>query len=368
MISRYSDWPRLTEALRASFPPLAGVPDSVAIPVLAGPCAVARWIAVRAPHLAERESLSLLIVGAETVDVPDEARWYQLVPLLLERAFSIQVTLVGLELDAGFKSSVADRAPARAAATCRTSLAAFLAEGAHAPIDLTVVFHPGLQKHRGWLGRDGFPMLLERGIPVVCAAYEVDEYEMERWVVEAYGYRASTTPMLNPLYLDLSDEKTAILWGRAMWALEAAPHPDATPDEARLAMLDTLNRMVLHSMALNVASPACGALVELRRDNAGARTLVHVFDNRYLEPGSGELLLLDQGRLVPLARSLPEAWAAWPGNDARDIDRAIWAAAIKARHLLDTYPAAPGAESSGLAAGMLASLRRRAAGLFGRDP
>lgn len=366
MISRYSEWPRLTEALRASFPPLAGVPDSVAIPVLAGPCAVARWIAERAPQLAERGSLSLLIVGAETVDVPDEARWYQLVPLLLERTFSIQVTLVGLELDAGFKSSVADRAPARAAATYRTSLAAFLAEGARAPIDLTVVFHPGLQKHRGWLARDGFPLLLERGIPVVCAAYEVDEYEMERWVVEAYGYQASTTPLLNPLYLDLSDEKTAIHWGRAMWEIEAAPRSDAAPDQARLAMLDTLNRMVLHSMVLNVAAPACGALVELRSDSAGARTLAHVFDNRYLEPATGELMLLDQGRLVSLKRWSPESWAAYPGNDARDIDRAIWAAAIKERQLLDTYPAAAGVDSSGLAADMLASLRRKAAALFGR--
>lgn len=364
MISRHADWQSLIDTLRLRVPSLADVPIPVTSAVLAGPCAIAWWIAARAPALAEGESLSLLIVGAETTDVPDEARWYQLLALLLDRDFPVQVTLVGLELDSAFASSAAAHAPSLPASAHRKSLAGFLADHGNAPIDLAFVFHPGLQKHRGWLERSGFPMLLSRAIPLVCAAYEMDEYEMERWVVEAYGYGASVAPLLNPFFLDLSDEKTTTRWGRVLWQIETAPHASATPDPRRLASLDTLNRMVLHSMTLNISSPGCGIPVDLCASTGAAIKLVHVFDNRYLDARTREIVLLDKGKLTSLKRLPAEENASYPGDDAREIERAMWAASIKERYLLDTYPevAPPGA--SQVAAGMLATLKRKAAALF----
>jgi hypothetical protein len=282
---------------------------------------------------------------------------------LLGTRSTVDVTLVGLELDASFASTAAAFAPARPASAHRESLAAFLGRSAGARIDLAFVFHPGLQKHRGWLDRDGFPALLARGIPVVCAAYEIDEYEMERLIVEAYGYAAGAEPLVNPFFLDLSDETTVIRWGRVLWKIDAAPAPGAQVDHARLAALETLNRMVLHSMTTAIKGPAYGATVELAASTGAALRLVHVCDQRYLDMRTRDVLLLENGSLR-IARRLPsEVQASYPGDEVREIERAMWAASIKERYLLDTYPKSA-RKGSEVTARMLAAMRRRASALF----
>jgi hypothetical protein len=364
MIERCADWESLLAALRSnSAARFADANDTVMRAVLAAPCAIAWWIAKRAPELARRDALSLLIVGAEATDAPDEGRWYQLVPTLLGAAFETHVTLVGLELETGFASQLAQRAPAAPAAAFRTGLAAYLSDHACAP-DLAFAFHPGLQKHRGWLADDGFPQLLQRAVPLVCAAYEADEYEMERWVVESYGYRADPASLVNPFFLDVSDDKTVIRWGRALWQLQCAPPAGTKPDEERLAALETLNRMVMHSLTTaNERAPPYGAAVELASSTGESVRLYHLADNRFLDPASAEVVHLHAGTLKTLKRLPPQIAASYPGAEAPEIERAVWAAGAKAGHLLDSYP--PRAvDPSAAAADMLSGLRRKTAALF----
>jgi len=365
LVSQQGDWTILLDGITARVPRLLqDVPPGVASAVLAGPCAIATWIAARDPAIAEKQSVSILLMGAESTDVPDEGRWYQMLPLLLGRSFSVQTACVGLELDMTFSSSARAHAPARAARGYRISLADFLLARGDEPIDLAFAFHPGLQKHRGWLGSDGFPKLLDRGTPVVCAAYEFDEYEMERWVTEAYGYEVDTTPVLNPYFLDVSGENTSIKWGRVLWRICKPPARGFQVDEFRLRALETLNDMVMHSMASSgSASPPYGSRVQLKGAGARPLDLIHVFDNRFVDPATGEVLLLE-AHVLKTAKQLPRAALAdYPGDNAREIERAIWAASLKARFLLDTYPPTRASHST-MAAGMFSKLRRRAASLF----
>ena len=360
------DWPTLFSALDAAAPDaIGGLPESVAAAVLAGPSAIAMWLAHRGAAVAAKPKLSILLLGAEATDVPDEGRWYQLLPALLGRSFEVELTCVGLEIDTGFASSAADRAPGSPARTHRMSIAQFLEHHPDAPIDLAIAFHPGLQKHRAWLAADGFPKLLERGIPLVCAAYAVDEYEMERWIVEAYGYRAGASALVNPCYLDLSGDGTSIRWGHVLWQIESAPPGGAVIDRERLAALDTLNRMVMHSIALGHGPTRIpGETVELSSSGGDRLTLVHVFDDRFVNRATGEVVRLDQGRMERVKRLPAEALETWPGSDAREIERAVWAAGVKSRYLMDSYPASAAADERGLAAAMLDRMRRRAASLF----
>lgn len=366
MIERAADWQSLLAGIRAQRASgLEGAPDSVARAVLAGPCAIAWWIAKRDPRLAQRASLSILILGAESADAPDEGRWYQLMPTLLGAQFSTRVILVGLELDQEFRSSIAARAPAVPAEAHRCALDAFLQERGDTPIDLAFAFHPGLQKHRAWLEHDGFPKLLERATPLVCAAYESDEQEMERWVVEAYGYRADSQPLMNPFYLDLSDERTSIRWGRALWRIDAPPALDDIRNDERLRALDTLNRMVMHSMSeVAQAAPAYGAAVELA-SSAGAKwRLLHIADNRFIDPESAEVVQLESGSVRTLKKISPASIASYPGEVASEIERAVWAAGVKAECLLDTYAQKSRPQDSLVAATMLAALRQKIGAMF----
>lgn len=369
MIERATEWQSLLAALRAQGDSwLDGTPDSVAHAVLAGPCAIAWWIAKRLPQLSRRASLSVLILGAESADAPDDGRWYQLLPILLGAQFKVRVILVGLELDCEFRSSIAPKAQAVPAEAHRMGLDAFLRNHGDSPIDLAIAFHPGLQKHRGWLEHEGFPKLLERGTPLVCAAYEADEQEMERWVVEAYGYSAEPRPLMNPFYLDLSDATTTIRWGRALWQITAPPAPTAIRDDEQLRALDMLNAMVMHTMShVAEGAPAYGAAVELT-SSAGAKwRLLHIADNRFINPATAEVVRLESGS-VKVLKTIPGSLvASYPGEAAREIERAAWAARIKAGFLLDTYATPARAQDNVIAAKMLAALRQRVAALFRGD-
>ena len=344
-----------------------GVAAPTACAVLAAPAAIARWVAARAPALAQKTALSLLVIGAETTDAPDEGRWYQLLPELLDARCEVSITLVGPELDSDFASCAAAHAPRAAARAVRAALGEFLARHEPSQFDLAVVFHSGLQKHQGWLADAGFARLLAAGVSLIASSYEIDEYEMDRWVLECYGYRASSEPLLNPFFLELGNEQTRTRWGRALWQFEAAPAQGCAVDRERLAALDNLTRMVMHSMTeVGMPSPGYGAQVELQTGDGARRPVIHISDNRFVEAASGRMLQQDADGHLRETGSIPaDVLACYPGAGARDIERAVWAAGVKFRHLLESYPRRAASDAaSATARGMLAAMRARAVGLF----
>jgi len=368
-VLRAAGWDDLIAALAQ--PPDAALPPALAGPlaraVLAAPAALAYWIAQREPQLVARERLRLLVIGAETVDAADQGRWYALLPRLLGTAAQVETTLVGESLDLAFASAAAARAPARPAVLARAELAAFLQRQPPEAFDIAAVFHPGLQKNRGWLASAGFARILASGVPLVASSYEQEEAQVDAWVLEAHGYATAGEPLANPFSLDLSHDRTRVEWGRALWKFAPrAPAPGAVPLAERLAALDLLSRMVMHSMLEGGGAPfAPGAPLELA-SSAGTRLeLIHVFDRCCVDPAGGALLrLTERGALEPLGTLRDADLAAWPEGGS-ELERALWAGGVKARYLL-----APGAAALGTtygterAAAMLSTLRERARELF----
>lgn len=369
-VLRHESWQGLISelALRDGLVFLRGVSVPVASAVLAAPAAIARWLAMRSPPLALAPSLSILVIGAETTDAPDQGRWYQLLPQLLETSVQVAVTLVGTELDTGFASAAAAHAPGTPAQCFRGGLAEFLAQHDARDFDLAVVFQPGLQKHQLWLAEGGFARLIASGVTCIASSYEVDEYEMERWVLECHGYGVSMEPVLNPLFLDLSDARTCIRWGRALWQIETAPSTGFRVDRERLAALDTLTRMVMHSMTeVGTPSPGYGVQVELQSSDGKRMPLVHLFDNRFVDLANGRVVHLTAGGQAEGAGTIPQdALLRYPGMEAREIERAVWAAELKSRYLLESYPRRAAADDGSTARDMLAAMRGKAAGLFNK--
>ncbi len=366
---RHAAWPALLADLTAhkNVPYLRDVPAPVACAVLAAPVAIARWIAARAPELACKPALSLLVIGAETTDAPDQGRWYQLLPQLLDARCAVALTLIGPELDPAFASSAAAQAPPMPARCARVTLGEFLAQNERPQFDLAMVFHPGLQKHQNWLADGGFARLMTAGVPLMASSYESDEFEMDRWVLECFGYRASAEPLLNPYFLELGEERARVRWGRALWQVEAAPTPGHAVDKPRLAALDNLTRMVMHSMnRMGEPSPGYGVQAELEARPGARVPVIHVFDNRFVEMASGRLWhLAANGALQECGRVSPDVLLRYPGAAAPDLERAVWAAEVKSQYLLDSYPRHPPADAAAATArGMLAAMRDKAAALF----
>ena len=369
LILRHDEWAGLVAELatRDGLAYLREIALPVASAVLAAPAAIARWIAVRMPQLAARPRLAIFVIGAENTDAVDQGRWYQVIPQLLDMRCELQVTLIGQELDSTFASAAAAHAPAMAANCHRMTLAEYLSRNRVSSFDLAAVFHPGLQKHRDWLAGSGFMQLIAGDVPVIASSYEADEYEMDRWVLECYGYRASAEPLLSPFVLELSDDRTSVRWGRALWSIESAPQPGAGVNLERLNALDTLTRMVMHSITeVRIPSPGYGAHLELRGANGKIMQLVHLFDHRFVDIATGRVSLLTAAGDLRETGTIPaESLARYPGTAARDIERAVWAAEMKSRHLLASYPLqADAGDAQATARGMLAAMREKAAKLF----
>jgi hypothetical protein len=348
-VLRVPDWDALIAAA-AEHPAgacLAAASPGTARGVLAAPAAVARWIAEAGPQDAPDAALRLLVVGAEKLDAVDEGRWYQLVPVLLDRPGSVEVVLVGDRLHRRFDSPLRERAPGQPARMHVGRLSSYLEVEREPKADLALLFHPGFQKHRGWLEDGSLRRLHELGIPVVVLSYEADESEIERWVVGCYGFDAVDMPLLNPFFLDFSDGNSQVRWGRAMWRFWPRSAGHVTVDQARLDALDRLGDMVLHSIDLKQPALASyGQSVELRAARGGGtRRLIYVFDEFLVDPATAALFALRSGTLRPLG-TLPAAdMSTYPGSSAPDLAKAVWAADIKRRHLLDRYSYRPSPEA-----------------------
>jgi hypothetical protein len=371
-VAKCNDWDELIAAVagqpgRAA---LADITPSLARAVLAAPAAVALWIARRRPELMAQRELRLLVIGAEAADAVDQGRWYGLLPVLLGTEVDTAVTLVGSELDSSFASGAEALAPSRPARSVRARLSEFLGTNERPGFDLAVTFHPGLGKHRGWLEDGSFARLIAAGIPLVASAYEEDEFEMDRWVVESYGYAVEGGPVMNPFFLDLDHEQTKVRWGRALWGFASRiPGAGSVPDAERLAALDNLTSMVMHSMThVGMPGPDPGVRIVLEAKTGARRELLHVFDNRFVDPATSDLLYLTpEGALATGGKLRAGELATYPGTDRSALERAIWAARIKSSYLLPSYP--PPKDPVGpeeKARQMYATLRSRAARLFGK--
>jgi len=316
---------------------LAGAARDTALGVLAAPVAVARWLAQSDAPM--QSPLRLLVIGAEKLDAVDEGRWYQLLPKLLGRTSSVEVTLVGDRLDHRFDSPLRTMAPGKQARMQLGRLSDYFAAEPAPRIDLAVLFHPGFQKHRGWLEDGSLRRLVALGAPVVSVSYEADEAELEGWVVACHGFEARGAPRLNPFYLDFSDGSSRVHWGRALWRLQARSGSEGAPvDTERLDALDRLGDMVLHSIDLKQPMIASyGQRVALRSAAGASLDLIYVFDEFFAGPNDGELFALRAGVLTKVGVLARADLERYPGAPASELARAVWAADIKRRHLLDRY-------------------------------
>jgi len=344
-IAACEDWDALLAALQAQpgGERLAALPGTLSRAVLAAPAAMARWMAERAPQLTAKRELDILVAGAERLDAVDQGRWYQWVPALLGAPLDVHITLVGDRLDRERASPVRAHAPQAPAHLYQGALADYLDRGTTAEHDLVFLFHPGFQKHRGWLRDASITRLIAAGSTIVAAAYELDESEVDRWVVECHGFSSHGEPLLNPFFLDFSEAGSSLLWGRALWRFgDRVPSPGTAVDHARLARLDQLTRMVMHSIALGYKPIApYGSEVVLNASNGTSRKLVYLFDEYFVDPEQAMILALRQGRLDALARLLPGMLAGRPGIGATELERAVWAGGIKAQHLMAYYTRLP---------------------------
>lgn len=299
-------------------------------PVLALATALEQY----APAMLLKERLRIAVLGAEWLDALDSGRWYSLLGPLLGRALSVEGYLVGPQLESGSLGAVhALVAEAPAFEGVRGTLQQFL-EGKSRPIDLAVIYQPGLDSDTALLVPPGPAPLLEAGIPVLGSSYSKDEFLMEREILHAFGYECDE-PVDNPLALDLGREEAR--WGAVLWALKAARPPRSEPDREAVAAVQRLSRMLAHSKLQGMLIPLerLGDSFGIPRREGGERQMIYLFDAFYVARDSGDVFMVEGNALRPTEVHIPAVdMQAYPEAVDTGLDRALWAARLKEKYLI----------------------------------
>jgi hypothetical protein len=325
-------WAAVRERLAGAGLALEGLDEQALRKALSPVMALARAAERYAPELLEKRHIRILVIGAEWLDALDSGRWYSLLGPLLGRPLSVEGYLVGPQLESGSLDSVNSLvAQAPAFERIQETLQQFL-EGKGRPVDVAVVYQPGLDSDTALLEPPGPGPLLEAGIPVLGSSYSRDEFLMEREILRAFGYECAE-PVSNPMALDLGREEAR--WGALLWALSPQRPGRGEPDREAVAEVQRLSRMLAHSKLQGMLVPveSLGESFGIARREGGQREMIYLFDSFYVARDSGEVFAVEGNALRPTEVRVGTAdLSAYP--DGAGLARALWAARLKEKYLI----------------------------------
>ena len=319
---------------------------------LVTPVAIARWIDAWHPEYKDRAALHLVVAGAELgPDTFDDGRWYQIIPLLLNRPnLVLTVSLVGPDVRRTTRQMLDEQAapldtrrtlclPAHwAAATLHEcTLGAYLAD-AGGVVDLCVLPHPGFDLHLDdWFASNEVPRALRAHIPVGCMAYDYIEFEHERWMLSVIGYACKEGSLPNPLAVEMHDSPMPAALCAVIWEIsDSLPPPGFIPNR-ELLVKDHRRHLDMTAFVL----AGYGADVNMAGDvlDIDGEPAYYLPVGMAIKPNTGQLLRLvaDEAHevVMPVATGLLRAF---PSSAADPYEVRAWAMDV-ALDLRNTFDA-----------------------------
>lgn len=259
LVQQHTNWRHLLRALTTQHSWLRSHIAEDLQKGLVIPVAVARWISCFAPDLAKKPELTIILAGAEQgAEYAAGGRWYHLIPWLLGNpAMAVNMVLVGPHASA--TSSKAHHAPPTlltnrpwqgmppawndAPLVCAT-IGEYFEKQPQCP-DLVLLPHPGFESNlEEWLAPGELAAVLESNVPVGAFSYALDEFEMERWLLDSQGFSVSAHHEANPFELAPDEDiGLPVAIAAILWKIDAAPAKSFTPDPD--ALLRYSNSMAL---------------------------------------------------------------------------------------------------------------------------
>lgn len=356
-VLEHSSWRHLLHVVQSTpgGRALRSFPKEFLQTALAGPVALARWLAADQPQLLDKAELHLVVAGASRgLDSLDTGRWYQFLPSLLGvDSLKVHVTLVGPELKPGedFASLrtgkdrsgvIASAAAASVASYPAADIAAVplghwwdaRAEGER-QVDGLFIFHPGLEAFAGsWFSaQEGFAGVHAAGVPIGLTSSCVEELWQEDWLTSAYGYKRHAAAAANPFCLERDNAKAGGQWAGLIWSL--------SPEGPPVGFQESKPQLMRFYLALDQAKPGfsvagnaifgfIGGVVPIQNPETGEQA-------RLVGLPAGVLLCLESGQVLgqlpngtfALVESLTplvlDHLGDYPGDEAHPVDRFIWA-------------------------------------------
>lgn len=308
---------------------------------LAAPVALAHVIATQAQDLLARQSLRILVAGAELIDTIDDGNWYATMPELLGRPdMTVDVSLVGISCGKDPDDEQGEREFRRFYTGIKPnpsrlytmSLKDFLARQEPLP-DIVIFFHPGfVMTHPNWFADDSIHRLIRHGVPLFGTSMHDDDYLMDRLGLESYGFTSVGPPMKNPFALDTDFGHFA----HSLWRF-----PETAPPSVGIFDHKAFERMTALD-AILVGAYGDGKLDEIHRlgvlsdyvADDRPDTYIALPFGHWASTSNGQIWLETYDGLSPWVGHILDAddLHAYPGPGADTYSRAVWVTDIASKY------------------------------------
>lgn len=362
LISKHTQWRFLQRELVSQFPSLRAVTQEVLQATLRVPVGIAWWIEQFAPHLAELDTLRLVVSPKGPGDVVDGGRWLQYIPSLLGKPkMNLQVTVAISRIEYRNNPHGLDAASYPAAFQKATRSRAQLAVGrpVHPPTlaigevgdvmraaqaDLVVLMCPDLLNQGSrWIEAGHLARVLDSGASVAAFSYSQVEYAFDRACLAATGVSAPDTGIPNP-WADSEAWAAIAGWG---WTLTGTRVPGgATTPVELVAKLRNLESWAVETFGQENADREITRLGRaFEADVAGLRRkFARLPYSAALALDSGEVFSVTDRDTIPAGQEpevLPsQVMDAYP-RQGDLATKALWAFHTHAEHRSEATPLLP---------------------------
>lgn len=236
LVLKHNNWPDLLNALSELSDDnkrLKRIPEEKLKSFLWPAVSLAYLIALKLPELLKRDSIRILVAGAEINDSLDDGMWYHFIPNLLSRKMQLQVDIIGPNIGGSTAEDYKDfdfTAPKlhtvfqenyeNPSHIYKRKLKEHLGySDTDNSYNLCMLFHPWFERdHIEWLDDGGLTELVALGIPICGASYFSDEYVHDRLYLEAYGAEKVGDAIENPFAIPVMANTSYL--AHTLWMIE----------------------------------------------------------------------------------------------------------------------------------------------------
>lgn len=359
-ITQHREWRYLLREFRGANRQMQQYPHKLLELLLSPAACIAWWITKFHPELLQRDSLHLVVAGAEAVETSDQGRWLSFLPWLCGRPeMYIQVTLVGdnvvpdgedstvtrgvIDLEATgamwqtpLASAVRERQPAR----MFNGLLRELRASEPAAADAYVFFAPGLELyHSAWITeRDMLPLLRQR-IPIAMFPHSRADATSDLHLFDLYGLKlVNREAVLCPWRVG-DDDSAVAMFAHSCLDVQVDDVPKKVPDDR--TRIDAYGRAMEYlSDDLTSFGIMCGEHVgEIREvpgsDNSAPDRFIMLPRMHAVRELTGEAGSFDSGAFSrfdpPVTVPLDVIHQRPQGRSAPEM--LVWAAQLHQRHV-----------------------------------
>ena len=340
-LTKNTNWRHLRKDFLNSHRAMAGMSTELLEAILAPCTSIAQWILQFQPELLQRDSLSIVLFGAEKMESIDGGRWLRLLPWFLGvPGMPVEVTLVGWP-ENGRSNAARYVESFQPMQMMHGGISDWISLALPNP-DVAFLCQPGFEEHyKWWLDDDELPALLNMGIPIAATSYSEMDHAGDVYMLQSCGLElANERHEHNPWSPAKAHALDLGAFGRVLWCLNCKMPmgPISTHNKAIRVWFDVqaYTRSSLQKFG-DCYFERIGTRTGLVGEDGATEELVSLIDDFVVDLKSGALYEVGIEKqspyIKPLNQTIPLKKLGPHPSTLGMVQKIIWAVSLKRKFI-----------------------------------